>query len=108
MFVARVSRAGFDVNTANADEFLFREDTISLRPKQSGSFAFGGSGSQQIPIGGHTDPPVVVLKSSDNTTPGRFNYYAEVSPDLNTFRVVNSGGARTIFYYIFGGSIAQP
>jgi len=109
-FVARVSRPGFDVKTAGKEGFLFREDTISMKPGVTGQAVFTGSGTQVFSLGGaYSELPFVILKSSDFTIPSLEGYDSSIDQGLANITIRNHRPiARTIYFFVFGGTQLDP
>lgn len=105
-FVIRVSRPGKDVRSTNPDDFLLREDSITMRPSPySGYIDVGVGGTYDIGIGGFSANPFIMLSCNDGSLPQTFNYYGKVvGTTFSTLRIFNKGGARRIFYNIYGNT----
>lgn len=104
-FVIRVSRPGKDIRSTNDDDFLFKEDSISMRPSPYSGYIDAGTGTYDIGIGGFIANPLILLRCSDGTLAQTFNYYGKVvGTTFSTLRIFNKGGARRIFYNIYGNT----
>jgi len=102
----RISRPGKSVTSTDLSDFLLREDRETYRNYTSGSVAFGGSGTSTVSLSGFSRPPLVMLRSSDNTIPAQEDYFATISSDLTVLTIHNRRSvSRTIYYAVFANQI---
>lgn len=103
----RISRPGRDVSSTNPNDFLLTETSLTFRPYLSGSVAFGGAGTSDVPISGFSASPIGILKCSDGTVAHPLNYFGRIlGSSFSTLRLTNNGGARTIYYWLFANTLA--
>jgi hypothetical protein len=104
-FVLRVSRPGKDIRSTDENDFLFRDDSISMRPSPYSGYIDAAPGTYDIGIGGFSANPLILLSCSDGTLAQTFNYYGKVvGASFSTLRIFNKGGTRRIFYNIYGNT----
>ncbi len=102
--IFRISKPGKDVSSAVLTDFVFREDTDTMKPALTGSVVFTTSGTQNINITslGFAAPPYVILDSNDSYLPHFFDYYAKLNNSFTTLSIINVRNiARTIEYFVF-------
>lgn len=99
--VFRISKPGYDISSTDLSKFILREDSYTFHPVISGSRTFAGNGSVNVGVSGLSDPPFIILKSSDNALPTYWDYWAKLNSALNTLTIVNERNvARTITFFI--------
>lgn len=98
----KVSKPGYDVNTATEENLAMFPGMEPVRPLTSGTASFAGSGSQDFAVSNPTGAvPYVVMRSTDNRIPGRSTYGAEMWAPYTTVRIRNFDGAsRTITWFV--------
>lgn len=98
----KVSKPGYDVNSAPTEGLAMFPGMEPVRPLGSGVASFGGSGSQDFAVSNPTGAiPYVVMRGTDNRIPGRSTYGAEMWAPYTTVRIRNFDGVpRTITWFV--------
>lgn len=101
----RVSKPGYDANTASDENMALYSGMDAMRPTLSGSAVFTGGGSQDftlpVPL---NDLPFVVLRGSDDRSANRRSYCAELWLENGAYRRVRirniDGRGRTVTFFV--------
>jgi len=99
--VFRITKPGYDISSTDISKFIIREDSFTFHPVISGSRTFTGNGTVNVGVGGLSEPPFIILKSSDDALPTYWDYWAKLNSALNTLTIVNERNvSRTISFFV--------
>ncbi|PBB93207.1 hypothetical protein CK215_04325 [Mesorhizobium sp. WSM3864] len=104
----RLTKPGKDISSTDPEDFILTETSFTLRPALASTATFTGNGSQTFDLSsyGFTNPPVIILKSSDGSMASFFDYYAKVNNALTSLTISNRRNiARTISFYVFANEL---
>lgn len=98
----KISRPGFDVNTALEANLVIHPNMNPMRPIYQGSVTFTGVGSSDVSISNPSSTiPFCILKGSDNKIAGRSTFCIEMFSPFNIARVRNIDGIpRTVNFSV--------